>query len=146
MKALLLIGLMVGLCAQVFAQTEASMCVSLSDQCCNTAWDSVEFSIPAGQQISKTYIHYNTPSGDQVKVECFGFPNGKTPVLIWDEEDLCGCGTKQTTEVHPIGGPNTIRFRVTCSGCTGDCAGGTARVQIYTAPKAVTCPENCSPN
>lgn len=144
MKALTMLGLMLGLCASVFAQTEAEMCVSVTDACCDATWSSVDYTIPSGQQISKTYIHYDNPNGNEVDIQCLGFPNGEPGVVIWeltDDDAPCNCGNTQHDE--QIAGPQTIRFKIRSQGCNSEaCTLGSTTVHFYTSAKT-SCAPSC---
>lgn len=119
------------------------MCVSVTDVCCDAGWSSVDCNIPAGKQITVTYIHYDTPTNNEVNVECIGFPNGEPGELIWSRADLCGCGN--TSHSEQIAGPNLIRFRVKCMGCNSEnCHLGSATVYFYTSTMT-SCPPSCNP-
>lgn len=133
------------LAAQVSAQTEASMCVSITNTTCST-WDSVDYAIPTGQQISRTYFHYNSPSNVGVRVDCYEVNgDGSTGTRIWTVNNtFCACGTSSTVTSHPIAGGQTIRLRVYRENCPGySCSGTSSKVKFYTSATAATCPEQC---
>lgn len=147
MKVLLLMSFLF-VTTQLFAQTEASMCVSVTDACCDGNWSSVDYLIPAGQQITTTYIHFDspkTPSSDGVEIQCLGFPNGEPGVVIWEYVGgsmKCNCGNASHSEI--MAGPSQIRFKVRCKGCNSDnCTLGSSPVNFYTSARP-TCPPNCA--
>ncbi|NUO20111.1 hypothetical protein HUU59_11735 [bacterium] len=136
------------LAAQVSAQTEASMCVSITNTTCST-WDSVDYAIPTGQQITKTYIHYDSPTTDGVRVDCFNVNgDGSTGTRRWTiNQTFCGCGSTATTDGHTISGGQTIRMRMYRTACPGyNCSGGQSKVYFYTSATAASCPPQCQPN
>ncbi|MCB1058747.1 MAG: hypothetical protein KDB65_00820 [Calditrichaeota bacterium] len=145
MKTLLLLGLMLGLYASVFAQTEESMCVSVTNATASH-WDSTDHFIPSGQQISKTYFHYKSPDTDGVRVDCYQVNgDGSTGTRIWTVNNtFCGCGSSSTIVSHPISGNQTIRLRVYRTNCPGySISGGTSKVHFYTSATAASCPPQC---
>lgn len=143
-KSVLWVLLLTGIFAtQLWAQTEASMCVSVTDVCCNAAWDSVTYAIPANKVISKTFIHFNSPTNDEVDLFCLADPDGARDTL-WTKLNLCNCGTTSTTVLHPIGSTIILRFFAKCSQCTNDCANGSSTVHFYTSATAGSCPPNCN--
>ena len=134
----LLIVVLLGTCA--WAQ-EPNMCVSVTDVCCDGNWSSVDYTIPAGKVIAKTYIHHDSPTHNEVDIQCLGFPNGEPGDVIWAMDNVCNCGNTSYTET--IAGPQTIRFKIRCMGCNSDnCYFGSSTVYFYTISQT-TCALNC---
>jgi len=134
------------LSAQLFAQTEANMCVSVTDVCCNGTTSSVDYTIPANQQITRTYFHYEGNDGDRVNISCYDVVGGSES-LIWSidaQASRCGCGESSTGLSHPIGQNHHLRFKVDCKECaTGNCVSGSTTVTFSTAPYVTVCFPDC---
>ncbi len=143
-KSLLMVGLLFGMCASMRAQTEASMCVYVTDVCCDNDWSTVEFTIPSGEQVTKTYIHYGGDEDNKVVLECWDIVGGAEWFRFWTLDDLCGCGNETTVENHAIGQNHILRFKVKCKECEGSCESGSSTVYFSTATAAV-CAPNCNP-
>ncbi|MBK6765278.1 MAG: hypothetical protein IPG71_02875 [bacterium] len=136
------------LSAQLIAQTEANMCVSVTDVCCNGQASSVDYTIPANQQISRTYFHYEGHDGDRVALFCYDVVEG-VESLVWSinvESSHCGCGESSTGLSHPIGQDHHLRFKVDCRQCaTGNCVAGSTIVTFASASNYATCLPECDP-
>lgn len=154
MKALLLMGVLLGLCAQTFAQwTEASMCVSVTDACCDedewgpALWSSVDYTIASGERITKTFFHYDSPDNKAIRVKCYSVIGG-TETELWNvNQSFCGCGSSTSTTGHPVNGPLTIRYKVWCTACPeNQCSAGNGKVYFYTSVTAASCPPQCQPS
>jgi len=148
MKKALWVLLLTGIFAtQLWAQTEASMCVSITNtDDSGSHWDSTDYAIPTGQQITRTYFHYNSPSTDGVRLECYIVNgDGSTGTRIWAvNQTFCGCGSSSTTIGHTISGGQTIRFRVYRTWCPNfSISSGSSVVHFYTSATAATCPPQC---
>ncbi|MBK6765459.1 MAG: hypothetical protein IPG71_03785 [bacterium] len=144
MKIVVLLGLCLITTAQLFAQTEADMCVLITDPCCDASWSTWDYSVPAGRQITGTYVHYEGSDLNEVTVECWQMVNGLPSIRRWSVTDRCGCGTVSTTTGHPIGQNTDLRFTVKCMGCNSEnCAIGSTAVYLYTSINAATCPTQC---
>jgi len=132
---------------QAWAQTEASMCVTITNtDDSGSHWDSTDYFIPVGQQISKTYFQFDQPTTDGIRVDCYRVNlNGTTGTRIWTvNETFCGCGSSNTKIAHPIAGGQTIRFRVYRTWCPGhDMSSGSSVVRFYTSATAASCPDLC---
>ncbi len=150
MKSLLMMGLLLGMCASLLAQTEASMCVSVTNTGdSGSHWDSTDYFIPSGEQISQTFFLYNSPSTDGVRVDCYQVNgDGSTGTRIWTVNNtFCACGSSSTTVGHPIAGNQTIRLRVYRTDCPGySISSGTSKVYFYTSATAASCPPQCQQN
>ena len=135
------------LSSQLWAQTEASMCVSVTDICCDTGWSSADYTIPANQQITKTHFHYEGKDGNRVKIECYDV-NGGVETFLWssgDQSTYCGCGESFTTTSHPISQNQTLRFKVRCLQCaTGNCVTGSTVVTFASNSSYTTCLPDCN--
>ncbi|NUO20113.1 hypothetical protein HUU59_11745 [bacterium] len=122
----------------------------VTDVCCNdtggATWSSVDYTIASGQQISKTYFLYDSPTSKAVRIKCFKVENGVETELWNINQNFCGCGSDATTVGHAMEGPMTIRYKVWCTACEGDCSAGNGKVYFYTSVTAASCPPQCQPN
>ncbi|NUO20354.1 hypothetical protein HUU59_12990 [bacterium] len=134
------------LAAQVSAQTEASMCVTVTDVCCDDNFSIGSYTVPANTDIYKTYVYHNGNEMNKVYIECWDIVNGQESFQFWTLDDICGCESRTTTENHQIGQNHQLRFKVKCKDCEGgNCALGSSTVYIYTSVTAATCPVPCEP-
>lgn len=150
MKALILLGCILATTAQLFAQTEANMCVSVTDVCCDGNWSSVDYTIPAEKQVTATHIHFEGNNGNRVQIQCYDVVGG-VESFLWQrmsgENELCGCGEIVVTDIHPFGQNHHLRFKVKCIDCEDqNCFLGSTTVTFASNSTYPTCLPECGKN
>ena len=147
MKLVLCLSILMAVAVVPVFAVEANMCVYCSDLCCDANPSTQDYWVPAGTQVSRTYIHYEGLAGNEVTVECWRYVGLNPTEFLWSVTDLCGCGTTYRDTQQPISQNQGIRFKVKCTGCNSEnCNFGSTAVYFYTSATAASCPPECPKN
>lgn len=125
---------------------QCSWCTTVTDECCDGNFSSVDYTLPC--TTNKIYVYYDAPGNDRVHVLIYDVSGGGE--IFVAERDMdgqdCNCAKYQVYAGTDINSGHVLRFKIECQKCNDEdtsCETGTASVKFYT-PSTNTCAPNCN--